>query len=83
MVNGTFCNILGEGDDIFIVLNVSENSVLVEHCFKKSIPCWESKTKIKVVSVRDIKKRIQYFEKQINDINNGIELCKQYLNKEN
>ena len=81
MKKGTICNILGEGDDIFIVCDVSENSVLVEQCFKKSIPCWESKSKIKVVSVSDIKKRMQYFEKQINYINEGIKLCKVYLNK--
>lgn len=83
MKKRTICNILGEGDDIFIVLNVSENSVLVEHCFKKSIPCWESKSKIKVVSVSDIKKRIQSAENQINDINEGIKHCKDYLKKEN
>ena len=81
MKNGTLCNILGECDDIFIVRDVSENSVLVEHCFKKSIPCWESKSKIKVVSANFIKKRIQSAENKINDINEGIKLCKDYLNK--
>ena len=45
MENGTICYVLGEGNDLFIVIDVSENSVLVDRCFTKSIPCWESKIK--------------------------------------
>ena len=77
---GTICEVFGEGDEMFIIRDISGNSFLVENCFKKSIPCWEQKFKLRDVSERKLEKRIQYSENQINDINKAIELLKEFLN---
>jgi hypothetical protein len=65
---GNFCKVSGDGDDVFIIRELKEDSALVESLIPVSHTCWEMNRKIIVISVGDVEKRFVALQSRINHV---------------